>query len=303
MISDILKKRGYTLVEVYSPKKYSFNIIAKKADKVLIIRLFKNIDSCRKNIAIELKKLAYGLSGIPFIVGLYTRCEPLLSGIIYKRFGIFATNPHTFKEIAEGKKPIIYAERGGLFVKINGKKLREIREIKGLSLGQLAKEVGVSRRTIYGYEKEEIEATLEIAIKLEKILGTTIIKPIDLSNYSKELEKEMKNLSEEVHDPLIKSIKEKATSHGYTSTILRKAPFDIIAFREDENRRILIKTVKKKGNIDKVQKEIMVSIKIANMSDIEMVVLPEEKNVEKSLENLPSRVKLVSKDSISEIFK
>jgi len=63
---------------------------------------------------------------------------------------------------------------------VDGKKLRQRREEAGISLGALAKELGVSRETVYRYEREEIEAPAKIAQKLIDMFGEDVIKKISI---------------------------------------------------------------------------------------------------------------------------
>ena len=66
---------------------------------------------------------------------------------------------------------------------INGDALRELREKKNLSLGDLGTLLGVSRRTISKY-KGGIGYTLDIAMKIEEIFDTGLVQSIDLLQYS-----------------------------------------------------------------------------------------------------------------------
>ncbi len=52
----------------------------------------------------------------------------------------------------EGVPPLIYAAPGGLYVNIDADLLADVREERDWSLGRLATELGVSRRTVSKYE-------------------------------------------------------------------------------------------------------------------------------------------------------
>ena len=75
--------------------------------------------------------------------------------------------------------PLVYAAPGGLYVEIDGETLRGLRESKSISLGELAKALGVSRRTISKYESG-MNATVDAALKLEEILDAPIACPINM---------------------------------------------------------------------------------------------------------------------------
>ncbi|HOV67866.1 MAG TPA: helix-turn-helix domain-containing protein, partial [Methanoregulaceae archaeon] len=84
--------------------------------------------------------------------------------------------------LVEGVPPLVYASPGGLYVNIDGDVLRELRESRNLSLGDLGHVLGVSRRTISKYEAG-MGTTLEMAIKLEEFFDAEVIESIDLLNY------------------------------------------------------------------------------------------------------------------------
>ena len=55
-----------------------------------------------------------------------------------------------------------------------GKKLKECREIKGLSQAKLAKKVGLHHSIIGRYEREEAKPTIDVVKRLANILDTTV---------------------------------------------------------------------------------------------------------------------------------
>jgi putative transcriptional regulator len=58
-----------------------------------------------------------------------------------------------------------------------------------MSLGALASELGVSRRTISKYEEGQMDASIDIVLHLEEILDVALAKSIDiLRSFEKELE-------------------------------------------------------------------------------------------------------------------
>ena len=55
-----------------------------------------------------------------------------------------------------------------------GKKLKDCREAKGYSQAKLAKEVGLHHSIIGRYEREEAKPTIDVVVRLAKILDTTV---------------------------------------------------------------------------------------------------------------------------------
>ncbi|MEZ0318733.1 MAG: helix-turn-helix domain-containing protein [Pyrobaculum sp.] len=78
--------------------------------------------------------------------------------------------------------PFLRLNRGFISAAIDGEKLRKAREAAGMSLGALAEELGVSRETVYRYERGEVEAPLRVVQKLIKLFGEDVFeKKIDIS--------------------------------------------------------------------------------------------------------------------------
>ena len=268
-----LARAGYMTVASREAKRYSFSLIAKRGEEGLVIRVLRNIDSCRRPVAVELKKLAFSVGAAPFIVGSFAKSEPLLDGVLYSRFGVFALSLLTLQEMLGGRGPVIYAKRGGLFVKVNGTKLRRLREERGLSLGQLAKEVGVSRRAIYGYERGEMEAALEVAMRLEEVLGESVVKPMDISSCRRSVEEELLSSKEEPRDPLAKEIERIAERRGFVVTSLRRAPFELAAVNVEDESRAFIKTVGRGSGAKELREDLRVAARIAEITDASVIVV------------------------------
>jgi putative transcriptional regulator len=53
-------------------------------------------------------------------------------------------------------------------------RVRDLRERRGLSQGQLAADVGVSRQTINSIEVERYTPSLPLALELARYFGTTV---------------------------------------------------------------------------------------------------------------------------------
>jgi putative transcriptional regulator len=75
--------------------------------------------------------------------------------------------------------PLVYASPGGLYVNIDGEVLRDLREKRSMSLGDLGQVLGVSRRTISKYESG-MGTTLDVAIRIEEFFNTGVVKSINL---------------------------------------------------------------------------------------------------------------------------
>ena len=188
MAVSVLIMAGFRVSERFSMRPRSFDLIAARKGELLVIKVVSHIDSVSEEIARDLDNIARYLKGSPLIIGERARDTELERGAVYVRYGIYATSLATFYDaFVEGVPPLVYASPGGLYVTINGEALRELRERKNLSLGDLGTLLGVSRRTISKYEGG-MGTTLDIAMKIEEIFDTGLVQSIDLLQYKSHFE-------------------------------------------------------------------------------------------------------------------
>ncbi|MCK4475662.1 MAG: helix-turn-helix domain-containing protein, partial [Methanophagales archaeon] len=100
--------------------------------------------------------------------------------VVYRRYGIPAINTHTLYDYFVGDvHPYVYSATGGLYVNIDGEVMKGARERKDISLGDIAAELGISRRSVSKYEGGGMSTTIDIALMLEEILDMMLIEPLD----------------------------------------------------------------------------------------------------------------------------
>ncbi len=183
MVVSIMLLADFDVSERCNIRPRSFDLIAKKDDILVIIKVVSHIDSVNADIAWDLDLIARHLDATPLIVGERARDAELERGVVYIRYGLFAISPETLYDyFVEEVSPLVYASPGGLYVKIRGDLLREVRTRSQMSLGDLASELGVSRRTISKYESG-MGTTLDVAIRLEELFNAPLIETIELVGY------------------------------------------------------------------------------------------------------------------------
>jgi putative transcriptional regulator len=191
MVISVLITGRYRVSERFSMRPRSFDLIASNGRTTLAIKVVSHIDSVSEETASDLELVARYLRGSALIIGERARDTELERGAVYLRYGIYAINIATLYDfIVESSPPLIYASPGGLYVTINGEALRDLREKRNLSLGDLGHLLGVSRRTISKYESG-MGTTLEVAQKIEEIFDSGLVQSIDLMRmHASEPEKE-----------------------------------------------------------------------------------------------------------------
>jgi len=250
-VTSILIMAGYAVSERCGMRPRSFDLIARRDDELLVIKGVVHIDSMSEEIAHELSAIAHFLKGKPLVVGEKARDAELERGAVYLRYGIVSTSAVTLYDFfVEEVPPLVYAQPGGLYVNINGDLLRALREEQGMSLGDLASALGVSRRTISKYESG-MGTTLDIAFRMEEIFDIALVEAIDPLAHPNPFEEGVRRQNDASHPEFDR------IGIEYFST--RNAPFEGLAFYGDNT--ILT-------GYGPAQKVLRRAALIANLSDI-----------------------------------
>ncbi len=233
-IIKILDKAGYVVTDLVETKPRCFDIVARKGDSIILIKVLYNIDSFKPEMAKEMVIIAKMLNASPIVVGERYKADYLERGVVYTRYNIPVVNTATFYDfIVDNILPLVYSAPGGYYVKLNSEKIRKARENLGISTGELAKMLGVSRRTVKMYE-DGIDTNIENAIKLSEILKENVVKEIDILNFVRDIDL---NLDEFEREQEFKEneteILSKLQCIGMDVVTVKHAPFDAISKAED----------------------------------------------------------------------
>jgi putative transcriptional regulator len=216
--------------------------------------MLSNIDGLSEDTALELKKLAEYFFGSPLLIGEKARDHELEAGAVYVRYGIPAVNVGTLSDFFIGElPPLIYAAPGGLYVKLDEKALCAARAQMNLSLGAIASELGVSRRSIRKYE-EGMDAKVEIAVRLEALLDAPLAVPINLLAPRVRTTKTMQANS---LPPIEKEAVSLLLGLGFKVLPLFQAPFEVLSQTEEET---LLTGISKNTSLMAKRAELMSSI-------------------------------------------
>jgi len=180
-LSVALKEADFQVSHICCSRPSCFDFAARKDNNTLLVKVHSDVDTFSHQDATELKIIADHVSAASLIVSQKTHDKPLADDTVYSRHAIFVVTEKTIKSIAfQTANPIVYAGPGGYFVEINGALVEKRRKELCLSIGKLAEMIGVSRRTLYGYERGMAKASVTSAYNLAKTLGIPVAKPISL---------------------------------------------------------------------------------------------------------------------------
>ena len=179
-VTAMLEDAGFLVSERCAVRPKSFDVAARRDETVLLVKILGNIDAFDSRTGIEMRRLGTHLNATPLVIGLRTRDEELKPGVMYLRHGVPVLSPDTALDLfVESVPPMIYAAPGGLYVNIDGDVLADEREEREWSLGRLASELGVSRRTVSKYE-DGMNASVEVAARMEDLLDAPLANPVDV---------------------------------------------------------------------------------------------------------------------------
>ena len=178
-VRSVLAKSGFFVSRPLAMRGISFDVVARRDDTLLIIKILSNVDAFSKDNAEEMLTLGEALGASPLLVGERSGSGELDESIVYSRFGVPIISLTTLIDhLLEGVPPFIFAAPGGLYVKLDSNLMKRLREERSISLGTLAEIAGVSRRTIQMYENG-MGAMIDVAIRLEEFLNQPIVVPVN----------------------------------------------------------------------------------------------------------------------------
>ena len=238
-VLEILKEAGFIVSRRCEAR--SFDLAARRSELTLLAKIMRNIDGLSEEVARGIKRAAFCLLASPIVVGERTGASFLEDDVVYHRYGIPALNTHTLYDyFVEGVHPYVYSATGGLYVTIDGEAIKEAREKKELSLGDIASELGVSRRSVSKYEEGGMSTTIEIALKLEEILDAMLIKPLEFVKTEFEAPSSdseiMKAGVEEAASSLEKDILSMMEEIGFGILTTAYTPFSAVSFSEPSSK-------------------------------------------------------------------
>jgi len=233
----MLEDAGFLVSDRCAIRPKSFDVAARRGEDVLLLKILGNIDAFDAATGMEMVRLGTYLDATPLVIGLRTRDEELKPGVVYFRHGVPVFSPDAALDLfVEEVPPLIYAAPGGLYVNIDSEVLADEREQRDWSLGRLANELGVSRRTVSKYE-DGMDASVEVAAELEDLFQADLTSPVRvLGEEDPPVDRDAPAAEDAPDvDPADEPIVTVFTRIGYDVHPTDRAPFKTVS--EDENDR------------------------------------------------------------------
>jgi putative transcriptional regulator len=285
---ETLSNAGFYVSDLCSIRPIGFDLVARRDNSLLIIKVLTNIDALSEDVAKELRVLSILLKGCPVLVGERSGTGFIEDDVVYDRFGIQAITLETLRNhLLEGLSLRVYAGPGGLYVNLDREKLRKLRQEQNISLGSFARFVRVSRRTARMYE-DGMNARVEVASRIEEILGSTVIMPIDILRPQSTEKKEITTFHGETarlreFQREIFSILEHV---GYKIIPMGRCPFEALS---KDKEKILLTCVHKYDK--KLFKKAQIVSSISKITEKYAVVFTDKEVSKTNIEGTPLIVK------------
>lgn len=283
-VTSHLVEAGFDISSHCDVRPSCFDVVARKDDKIILIKTLANIDALKKDDAIVLQLVAQFFDAIPLIVGKTTRRGTLDDGVVYKRYGVPTIAPHSFERmIVEEQQPRQFIQRGGRFVSIDGEKLKEVRLSLNMTQEELADCIQVSARAVLAYEKNEMAVSVEAADKLERELKTDLIIPVDLLSSVAIPDEQPQTAASIENLDLAQRVKDFFEKLEMSVLWTDRAPFHVIAKEEGPPLMTGVGSIKSKA----LKKRVDILKSVSEVTESDAVLIVEEGKTEQAVSDLP----------------
>jgi putative transcriptional regulator len=240
-VEVLLKEAGFTVSEMCYSRPSCFDFAARKDTKLVLVKAQPDIDNLSLSDSVELKDICRSLSAASVMISARSREKPLEDDTVYSRYSVSTLTLRTLENIVlHGTYPLVQAGPGGYYVRIDGNAIRRRRQQLGQSVGKMAEMVGISRRTLYGYERGMAKPSVAAAYNLVYTLGIPVAKPVNVfEKPSREHKCFLFTTARRIvaKNKLLMKILGKFDRYGITT--VRKAPFDFVIALPEDGTRIL----------------------------------------------------------------
>ena len=230
-VESLFEDAGFHLSRRCCTKPNCFDFVARREDNLLFTKVQPNIGNIYEKDAYGLTTLSDAFHATSLFICEKTRNKPIEDDTLYMRYGVRAITLKTLEDaLFQGFGPLIEAGPGGYYVKLDGKAIRKERLEKGLSIGKVAEILGVSRRTLYGYERGMAKASVLTSYKLASILGIPVVEPLDMFQPIAKTEGFLATARRIISESrFLRFIIKRLRQFNFTVFQLRRAPFDFVA--------------------------------------------------------------------------
>jgi putative transcriptional regulator len=166
-----------------------------------------------------------------------------------------------------------------------------------MSKGEVADNIGVSRKMIYNYEEENACATFETALRLEEFMDEPIVKPLHILNIPGAISDDKPRFASELEREILSRL----SDIGFQVYPVKKAPFN--AFTVEEDKVMLANIPREK--LEVLLKRARILKSISNTIKTAAFFVIDSSGAKGSLEGVPivHKVELDEMEESGELFE
>jgi putative transcriptional regulator len=295
-VRQLLESAGFFVSDAHHIRPTSFDLMARRDSQLLIVKVLKNIDALDPHEAARIVELGRLFPAKVLVVGQTSGGSELEPGVVYSRYGVPIVVEESLREyLQKGIPPFLFSGPGGIFARIDGTRLRLLREERQISLGALASIAGVSRRTIQLYE-EGGGAEVSIIERLERYLAEPIARPLELfsetplrPDSSPAGEREERSVApsppKKTGDALRDGVLRQLDGMGWEVSVTIRCPFDSLSHGDTRGEEsILLTSV---GTLRTAQHRADLLLELARVAEGHAMFIVRESSGRRDVEGLP----------------
>ena len=282
---SLFRRAGFHLSQRCCARPSCFDFVARREKQIAFVKAHPNIGNIYEKDAKALATLAKFFHGSSMLICETNRDRPLEDDTVYSRYGVGAFTLRTLEDsLLKRTGPLVGAGPGGYYTQLDGEVIRKRRIAAGLSIGKMAELMGVSRRTLYGYETGMAKASVSVAYKLEWMLGTPVVKPIDVFQYPREADGFLASARRMISESrFMQFVIRKLLQFNFAVFQVKRAPFDFVAKAPKTGTKFLGAVVDEKDHRLAVRSEEVISI--SKIIEAQPIFVTNSKEV--SVDNVP----------------
>ena len=277
-VERLLKKLGFEHARIETPKpnmERSIDILAWRSEgieKKIHLKITVDADNLSYPEINDLSGFSKTIDSIPIVVSEYDKKIDMNDEVVYEKNNIPVVNVNTLEPLLkESDNLYILSKKGDYYVRIDGSKLRNKREEKGMSLGELADLLRVSRKTIYEYERNKFDVNIEAAEKLIDLFGEDITRPYRIfrDNILDQLTYRQSEVDNKLEETII-SFLQKENNHVFHA---KKTFVDLLVKQCKESDKKIMIGIEHKRSSTTLEEKIEEMSKITGIKDLKKFVV------------------------------
>jgi putative transcriptional regulator len=293
-VRQLLSSAGFFVSDAHHIRPTSFDLMARRDSQLLILKVLKNIDALDPLEAERILELGRLFPASVLVIGQTSGGTDLEPGVVYSRNGVPIVVEESLREyLQKGVPPFLFSGPGGIFARVDGPRLRVLREERRISLGTLANVAGVSRRTIQLYE-DGGGAEVTVVERLERYLAEPIARPMELfwERPAEEPERAEDGARPATSrrppptgDSLRDGVLRQLDGMGWEVSVTIRCPFDALSHGDNRGEELTLLT--STGTLRTAQHRADLLLQLARVAEGRAMFVVRESTGRRDIEGLP----------------